>query len=556
MSDLFGDRYHISSYTLTGDPREADNGLHYSDEIEALIQKAYKLAQKPKKDSLTRLLKWVSKYPHVPAFKNYLTNYYMAVRDTEKAYNSNKWLIKEHPDYLYGKLNLASQYISEEKYEEVEKILGKALDLQDLYPDREVFHIGEYISFLNITSYYLMATNQLEAAASRIYAANDILPDHPAIQELMMQLDMAGYDPIIAGERTPHARDYDPAKQTTIAPNFTHDEINNLYKYGFEIDHEILKSILALPPKTLVEDLQKVLQDSINRYEYFIEKEEILNEESFPLHALFLLSELKTKDSLSIILDYLTTDEEILDYWFEDHYTETLWQFIYKLGQNNLSQLKEFQYELNVGQFSKGVVMEAVSQMALNTPSKRTEIINWYKEVGEYFIDHPENDDLIDTGLIAQLSNDLARLKARELIPMIERFYQDKLISIFVAGPLEEIEELMEEEDTYQPEIYTDIFSHYTYIEENWDKMIDSPIERIEKLTTKKEHLERKLENAEKELEDAKKEFQRLKKEVEKQGIDTSDFSISKQKNTPKVGRNEPCPCGSGKKYKKCCMRV
>ncbi|WP_420808763.1 SEC-C metal-binding domain-containing protein [Bacillus salacetis] len=22
-----------------------------------------------------------------------------------------------------------------------------------------------------------------------------------------------------------------------------------------------------------------------------------------------------------------------------------------------------------------------------------------------------------------------------------------------------------------------------------------------------------------------------------------------------KVGRNEPCPCGSGKKYKKCCGR-
>ncbi|WP_419486513.1 SEC-C metal-binding domain-containing protein, partial [Hominenteromicrobium sp.] len=23
----------------------------------------------------------------------------------------------------------------------------------------------------------------------------------------------------------------------------------------------------------------------------------------------------------------------------------------------------------------------------------------------------------------------------------------------------------------------------------------------------------------------------------------------------PKVGRNDPCPCGSGKKYKKCCGR-
>nr|WP_283777790.1 SEC-C metal-binding domain-containing protein [Sansalvadorimonas sp. 2012CJ34-2] len=22
----------------------------------------------------------------------------------------------------------------------------------------------------------------------------------------------------------------------------------------------------------------------------------------------------------------------------------------------------------------------------------------------------------------------------------------------------------------------------------------------------------------------------------------------------PKAGRNDPCPCGSGKKYKKCCL--
>ena len=25
------------------------------------------------------------------------------------------------------------------------------------------------------------------------------------------------------------------------------------------------------------------------------------------------------------------------------------------------------------------------------------------------------------------------------------------------------------------------------------------------------------------------------------------------RKTLPKVGRNDPCPCGSGKKYKKCC---
>ena len=25
-------------------------------------------------------------------------------------------------------------------------------------------------------------------------------------------------------------------------------------------------------------------------------------------------------------------------------------------------------------------------------------------------------------------------------------------------------------------------------------------------------------------------------------------------RQSPKIGRNDPCPCGSGKKYKKCCM--
>lgn len=28
------------------------------------------------------------------------------------------------------------------------------------------------------------------------------------------------------------------------------------------------------------------------------------------------------------------------------------------------------------------------------------------------------------------------------------------------------------------------------------------------------------------------------------------------KKTAPKVGRNDPCPCGSGKKYKKCCGKV
>jgi len=30
----------------------------------------------------------------------------------------------------------------------------------------------------------------------------------------------------------------------------------------------------------------------------------------------------------------------------------------------------------------------------------------------------------------------------------------------------------------------------------------------------------------------------------------------AKSKKRKKIGRNDPCPCGSGKKYKKCCGSV
>ena len=37
-------------------------------------------------------------------------------------------------------------------------------------------------------------------------------------------------------------------------------------------------------------------------------------------------------------------------------------------------------------------------------------------------------------------------------------------------------------------------------------------------------------------------------------GMEDNEETSTFIRETPKVGRNDPCPCGSGKKYKKCCM--
>lgn len=48
------------------------------------------------------------------------------------------------------------------------------------------------------------------------------------------------------------------------------------------------------------------------------------------------------------------------------------------------------------------------------------------------------------------------------------------------------------------------------------------------------------------------KHFEPYRRMVASNMRDTNTF----RRNTPKVGRNDPCPCGSGRKYKKCCGEI
>jgi len=57
------------------------------------------------------------------------------------------------------------------------------------------------------------------------------------------------------------------------------------------------------------------------------------------------------------------------------------------------------------------------------------------------------------------------------------------------------------------------------------------------------------------------KQFEEIKKKSRRTGelgffkpMKVNPTPIQMARRPPKVGRNEPCPCGSGKKFKKCCL--
>ncbi len=163
------------SYKITGNPLEVDNGEHYSAALETLLQKTYMEVYRQKHSNPIWLHELIEKYPNVPAFKNYLTVYYNLKGKREKAQSTNHWLVKKHPDYLFGKLNLAAEYMENGRLDEVPKVLGKTLDLQEIYPERKAFHITEFQAFQNISCHYLLKIGEFEAVKSRLELAEQVL---------------------------------------------------------------------------------------------------------------------------------------------------------------------------------------------------------------------------------------------------------------------------------------------------------------------------------------------------------------------------------------------
>lgn len=538
----------VFNYKITGDPSEVDNGLHYSDALEELLQKTYFQVQKQKFKNPQWLHALIEKYPNVPAFKNYLTVFYTLKGNKEKAHSANHWCLREHPNYLHAKLNLAVEYIQTGHLDEVPNVLGQALDLQDLYPERKVFHITEFRSFLDVSCRYLIKKGELEAVEGRLEAAEKVLgKEEPSIQNLRILIEDARYE---AAEKKREkmeeeqdglkiGRGYDTSVQTDVAPTFHHPEILELYQHGLVIDHEVLRRILALPRQTLVQDLEKVLLDSLHRHEYFYEKNEEWEEEacSFAFHAMFLLTELRATEHLPTILHLLRQGEAYLEYWYSDHVTETLWQFVYHLGQGRLDLLKDFMLERDVYYLGKWVVISAVRQMAHHLPEKKQAALQWFEEVIKAFVQNHDDVLFADYKVASSMVCELADLRAAHLLPEIKQLYDLGLIDETLPGSYKAVEtdiRMPVEEPFFK--VFDNIFDHYDHIRQQWYR-IYTPEERA---AQEAEWRERLAEMKPPQAEDRKNYF--------------SDPGNPVKKDTPKVGRNAPCPCGSGKKYKKCCM--
>ena len=505
-------------YNITTDPQFQNKRFGITPELQKQFTSLYFESQdKTNNKIIEKLTELIIKYPTVPILKNYLSIAYNVQGKHEKALEVNRWILSEHPNYLFALINEANNFIDNKAFSKVPEILGEAMEIKALYPDRDIFHLSEVTGFYTLAIRYYVALGNQELAENRLEILQELAPNHPDTEQAenyLMRLKFKNASARFEEENkqriSPILKKLIPASKKTNAPKFNHPQIQNLYHFGIDIPHQKLQEIIALPHISLVEDLEKVLEDAIERHTYFSEIEWEEETHHFALHALFLLKEINAVESLSKIISILSHDKDILEICIGDHITLTIWQCFYSLGFNDTELLKEFLLLPGVDTYSKTCISEALCQMVLHHPEKRNEILTVYTEVLTAFSQATPEDNLIDSDFLGLTIGDAIECNLHELIPIIKVLYEKCYVSIGILGNYNKVEKAFANRfKTDHKRRVFNIFELYNDVLTNWAG--------------------------------------------NQEAGDSPNYRIPQQADSFKVGRNEPCPCGSGKKYKKCC---
>lgn len=152
------------------------------------VSQLSELIQASPAQAIPPLLKLTKKYSHVPLFYNYLSVAYEKTGQAEKAYASIEESYKRHPDYLFARTNYAFVCLQNQQPEKIPGIFDHKFDLKYLYPDREVFHISEFTSFMGVMALYHHAIGNRKIAKLYYKLLKNIDPEHLMTRRIQMEL--------------------------------------------------------------------------------------------------------------------------------------------------------------------------------------------------------------------------------------------------------------------------------------------------------------------------------------------------------------------------------
>lgn len=237
-------------------------------------------------------------------------------------------------------------------------------------------------------------------------------------------------------------------------------------------------------------------------------------DENYQLHfyALHLLGEFQNRECFPKIMELISLPEDTLDYLVGDAITSSLPDILYNTYNGDLELLKKTVKNADIDDFARAGVLKVMGQLYLDGNLEKGE---WQDFIRQIVYDKTEIGDYIYTELVYMI----CECHFVDMLPDIRRLFEDDRADQSSLGDYESCVDMMFE----YKKIICQTPINASDMLRGWAMFEDSP-----------------------EPEMSEKEFEKIFKAAE------DDRTI--HNTAKKIGRNDPCPCGSGKKYKKCCL--
>lgn len=270
-----------------------------------------------------------------------------------------------------------------------------------------------------------------------------------------------------------------------------------------------LQNTIKATPKLAVDELEFIREHKDEAIPVLIERVKKVIDlngdvpEDFDEHfyAMFLLGELKVKEAFKYLIKYLELDDGIVDFLIGDSITESYHKVLAAVAvSDDIPEIKKIAENRKLDIFHRLCAVNTLVTMYIQDVYPREELCSYL----EFLIKQTDDDETFRTFVMS----DAFDILAENTYDLIRKCFDDNLIdkSIFDR---DDFENYIAEHDLESALAEKNNYGRYDYI--------DNTIEFLSTwhyFNTKPDY---------------KKELGR------------------------KIGRNEPCPCGSGKKYKKCC---
>lgn len=329
--------------------------------------------------------------------------------------------------------------------------------------------------------------------------------------------------------------------------DLTHkEELGPIFSNDLSLPVNYLKAILELPRESLINDLEYILtqlpgksapeqpflpkskgeNETYERVDKGATNDILPKERSFVIHTLNLLAELRSRRSIPMVEYFLLLPEDELRHWLGPYIELGFWEVLFDLYRNLHLQLGSFLLQPELANSIRIPLLNALAQVAWHLPVYRSDVLKAFSNLIDAIL---AGTLMVTPAFVGELVREITDLRAEKLLPQIRDLYNNNRVQLEVAGDLNSVEAGMigpVRSQAKRPDL--NIYGRYEIYRAQHRLSAPEDPETAVRL-------------------DLPKPSKPGRGQIRSLGRKKQPL-----KKNPKIGRNQPCPCGSGKKYKHC----